>query len=248
MSAIQVVCGRRTCPFAVRQFVLATLAAMLPFFVGACSDGSGGPEDAGSTSSASGTDADNAANFACRFDDCEAIPERVLAPPRPACPGDEPEEGAACQMGGLSCSYGRSAAAFCRRYYECVGSAWVVPENRQSICENQPADFCPVSPEENAECTVGKIPDFVPCEYPGAIVCYCMGNPRFQVGAPGLWECYGPPQNPACPELLPNIGDGCAKTAQFCSYGIVEQGCYAPYANVYCYQGQWEIAGATCSL
>jgi hypothetical protein len=194
-------------------------------------------------------DAEDALNNACVLGDCEEVTARISPLPRPVCPLDEPQLGAACDAGGLTCTYGESASAYCRREYVCEDQSWVVCEHRRLSCLSQPEGFCPTEPENGATCTAGESDLlFVPCEYAGGITCHCIGNPVGVAGVQGEWECYGPPRNGSCPELLPNIGEGCANTGQYCSYGIVEQGCYAPYANVYCYQGAWEEAETSCSL
>jgi hypothetical protein len=193
-------------------------------------------------------DPQDPSNFACPLGDCEPIGTRVEPMPPPVCPTDEPGEGSGCTVDELQCSYGSSSAAYCRRYLVCTAGAWTVPPNRVSTCKMQPPEQCPAEPQPGATCTASEVSGFVPCEYDGAISCYCLGTP---VGVPGTtseWECYGPPRNGACPELLPNIGDGCAVNGQACHYGVVQQGCYAPYADVYCYQGAWEASSPTCSL
>ncbi|MFZ5895697.1 MAG: hypothetical protein ACOY0T_31865 [Myxococcota bacterium] len=189
------------------------------------------------------------ANFACPLDQvCTANGQRPKAVPKPSCPDSAPAEGSACSAEGLTCSYGDSVTAYCRSYLTCSAGSWKTPDNRKDVCLSQPANFCPAKPSQGAACTVGSVDVFVSCEYSGGVACYCLGNPVGITGAKGAWECYGPPRNSACPELLPNIGDGCSSNGQTCHYGIVQQGCYAPYADVFCYQGAWEAAQSTCTL
>lgn len=186
------------------------------------------------------TDYSNPLNHSCyRLGECEPLGQRVTAAPPPVCPTLEPSAAQPCAVEGLTCSYGSSVAAYCRRYYECTELVWQMPEALNAVCLSQPAGYCPPEPEPGSDCVVGEIRS-IPCEYPQAIGCYCQGNPPDRPGVTGQWRCYGPPRNGTCPELLPNLGDGCARTGQFCSYGYGFQACDAPYADVYCYQGAWE--------
>lgn len=203
---------------------------------------------AGAAGDSEDTSPNDPANFACVLGDCETIGERVEPMPAPVCPTEEPGEGSACIDDELQCSYGSSSSAYCRRYLVCTGGAWVVPATRVSTCMVQPPEQCPTEPQPGAACVSSEVNGNVSCEYGHGINCYCLGNP---VGAPrskSEWECYGPPRNGACPELLPNIGEGCAINGQACHYGIVQWGCHAPYADVYCYQGAWEVSSAICAL
>jgi hypothetical protein len=195
------------------------------------------------TSALSSTASDNPANHACSLEDCEVIGRRAPAEVGPVCPASPPEVSLPCEENGLKCSYGSSLTTYCREFFECIDHFWSAAEGS---CVSQPSDFCPVTPQPGQACTVGKIDAFVPCEYPEAVVCYCLGNPVGRLGASGRWDCYGPPPNGNCPEVVPNLGDGCSTTGQFCAYGVVGQGCDAPYATVYCRQGAWESAGAVC--
>ncbi len=202
---------------------------------------SGAAEDA--TTALQSTGSDNAANHSCVLGDCDVIGTRVAAEASPVCPVSNPEASSPCEQDGLKCSYGTSLVAYCREYFECVDHVWTTT---QSSCVSQTEGFCPSTPQPEQACVVGRINSFVPCEYPGAVVCYCLGNPVGRMGAAGEWECYGPPPNGNCPEVLPNLGDGCSTAGQFCEYGVVGQGCDAPYASVYCRQGAWESAGEVC--
>ena len=169
---------------------------------------------------------------------CEVIGARVAREASPVCPAAKPESGQDCEADGLTCSYGESLMAYCRDYVTCSHRVW----SHRTDCQVQPEGFCPAVPTPGLACVVGKVSAFVPCEYPPSVVCYCLGNP----GARGNWECYGPPRNGACPEVLPNLGDGCARPGQFCNYGVVGQGCSAPYANVSCSDGAWQREGTPC--
>jgi hypothetical protein len=131
----------------------------------------------------------------------------------------------------------------------CAEQSWRMPANRSASCMSHPDGFCPTSPLHRAECTTGEFDLlFIPCDYPNGVACHCVGNPVRAEGIQGEWECYGPPRNGACPEIMPNIGEGCARIGQFCGYGLVEQGCYASYASVLCDQGAWEEVEAACAL
>jgi hypothetical protein len=195
------------------------------------------------TSTLRSTASDNPANHACALKDCDVIGRRAPAELGPVCPASKPEASLPCETNSLECSYGSSLATYCREFFECVGRIWTVAE---SSCVSQPEGFCPATPQPGQACTVGRISVFVPCEYPEAVACYCLGNPKGRLGAAGRWECWGPPPNGNCPEVLPNLGDGCSTTGQYCEYGVVGQGCDAPYATVYCRQGAWESAGEVC--
>lgn len=215
--------------------------AALVWLVSACAG------DAASSQSADRSpDESNPANHPCMLGDCEATGGRATATRSPVCPSEEPEVAQPCEEEGITCTYGESVTAFCRRYYECANLSWQLQEGRTAGCAFQPETFCSAEPAPGSECTVGQVSVFVPCEYSAGVACYCIGNPVGVPGAPGEWECYGPPRNASCPELLPNLGEGCAASGQFCRYGIVTQACYAPYAQVYCYQGAWEAMGAGC--
>lgn len=135
----------------------------------------------------------------------------------PVCPTVEPETAEPCAVEGLLCTYGSSLAAYCRRHYQCTELTWQLPEVRNAHCVTQPAGFCPEEPQPGADCTQGEISYFVPCEYAQGVGCYCEGAEVHSPGTPGSWVCLGPPRNGACPERLPNLGDGCAiPTGDFC--------------------------------
>jgi hypothetical protein len=211
-------------------------------------EGSGGGSEAALGGSA-GRLGHDSSSFPCSLDEtCTASGQRPEATPKPSCPESLPPERSACHSEGIACSYGASVTAYCRTYVSCVSDVWTTPDNRKDVCLTQPTGFCPTEPAQGASCTVGDVDVFVPCEYPGGIACYCLGNPVGITGAHGAWECYAPPTSSACPALLPNIGDGCDTNGQSCHYGIVQQGCFAPYADVFCYQGAWEVAQAVCTL
>lgn len=212
------------------------------------SSGRGGDGAAGSVGGGA-VPSNDPSNFGCLLDrSCTPSGNRADPLPPPSCPALEPGEDEPCASPGLQCSYGDSVTAYCRRYYTCDQDSWTVPPSRSGTCVTQPSGFCPREPQHGEGCTVGEVDVFVACEYSGGIGCYCLGNPVGRVGAEGSWECYAPPTNPACPESLPNLGDGCAASGQVCHYGIVQQGCYAPYADVYCFQGAWEASSAACTL
>lgn len=212
-------------------------------------EGSAGRGGNSATGGSGAVPANDPSNFACLLDQrCTPGGERQDPLPPPSCPASEPSEGEPCETGEGECSYGDSVAAYCRSYFACVEGSWQVPSTRRGTCATHPEGFCPARPEHAASCTVGNVDVYVPCEYPNGVSCYCLGNPVGRVGATSTWECYAPPTNPACPELLPNLGDGCAENGQSCHYGIVQQGCFAPYADVYCFQGAWEASFPVCTL
>jgi hypothetical protein len=202
----------------------------------------------GSDESLRSTASDNPNNNGCRGENCEVIGRRVPAEPSKVCPSSKPEVSRGCEEEGVVCSYGSSLTAYCREVFECVGKVWTTPRYAMSTCVSQPEGFCPSEPVVGASCTVGEIDPHVACEYAHGVTCHCFGDPPGKSNVPGNWYCYGPPRNGSCPEILPNLGDGCARKGQFCGYGPVDQGCHAPYAHVYCRQGAWEVTGGTLCL
>lgn len=213
------------------------------FWLTACS-GDAAPD---SLSGLRSTSPENPINRACNFGDCEPVGDRVLSEPPPLCPALEPAAGQPCHSAGLKCSYGEGVVSYCRMFYDCIDGSWQAPQIENSVCVKQPEDYCPPAPEPDSPCAVGAVSSLIPCEYRDDVGCYCESNSQDVQGATGLWRCYGPPRNGACPKRLPNLGDGCATDGQYCSYGYVQQACDAPYADVYCYQGAWEVGGvAVC--
>lgn len=188
---------------------------------------------------------ENPNNHACRLESCKLIGERSAAGPRPTCPTSPPQVGEACENAGLECTYGENPSPFCREYFQCSGGIWSTLAGDSCM---ERSSTCPSEPRDGTMCTVGDEWAWVPCEYPDGVMCFCLGNPLGVPGADGEWECFGPPNNGACPTILPNLGEGCAPTGQFCNYGVQELGCNSPYAEVYCYQGEWEKTSSGCSL
>jgi len=174
---------------------------------------------------------------------CAVDGPRPVPTARPNCPQTEPADGAACDTPALTCSYGDSASAACRRSYDCRGSAgnstWLLNTALQASfpCTALPDGYCPATPPaELTECTVAAYN--MPCVY-GSLVCYCGGfSGPMDPGSPGKWGCAGPPADLACPALLPNLGEGCASEGTECDYA---DGCLDPdSANVFCHGGAWE--------
>ncbi len=193
--------------------------------------------------------ADNLSNYACRLEQgCAPTGERPAELPRPSCPETLPDIGGACDLEGLDCSYGDSLTSYCREYRVCTNRTWKTHPSRAGRCQSHPPEFCPEMPQDGASCITGSIDSVIPCEYSGSIACYCLGSPPNTEGAEGFWECYAPPRNGECPEVLPNVGDGCSINGKTCHYGIPAQGCGAPYVEVFCYQGAWEGLAGTCFL
>jgi hypothetical protein len=174
---------------------------------------------------------------------CAVEGPRPVPTAGPACPQAEPADGAACDTPLLTCAYGDSASAACRRSYDCQESAasakWVLNTALQESypCSTLPADYCPATPPvELTPCTVAAYN--MPCVY-GSLVCYCGGfSVPMDAGSSGKWGCVGPPADLACPALLPNVGEGCASEGTECDYA---DGCLDPAsANVFCHGGAWE--------
>jgi hypothetical protein len=183
-------------------------------------------------------------SIACRPDsaDCSVIGNRVAPLPSTVCPLERPEPGASCSRDGLSCSYGSSLTARCRTLFDCSKGKWQRTGGPaiDAQCEQQADGFCPGQhPKDGVKCVVGEVHASVSCDYPPAVSCYCAAGPSFP-GAAGNWECYAAPRNGNCPEVLPNLGDGCSTPGLQCRYGFTG-GCYAsPFGTVFCYQGSWE--------
>jgi hypothetical protein len=227
------------------RHTMLTRAAMasLGVFAGAC----GGQSDGQAVTPDTRTHL-NPGNHPCAIGECIDVPGRTTVAPRPFCPTDEPAVDEPCDSSpSMVCSYGESLTSFCRARYACQNRRWAVVG--QQTCAEIPADHCPSQPAPAAPCTTPPGGAFFPCEYSGGIGCYCVPWSSFGLEAPdqpGAWECYGPPSNADCPERLPNVGEGCEVIEQYCRYGVAQEGCYAPYASVYCYGGAWEMAEAGC--
>jgi hypothetical protein len=191
---------------------------------------------------------DDPLNNPCEFGDCTVVGSRVAPVPGPVCPRGEPNAGDQCGD-AATCTYGNSVSSHCRREYQCTNDIWVAQESRPFGCASHPESYCSSEPQPGGVCTTDEFERFfIPCEFPGGVRCHCVGNPVTRAGIQGQWECFGPPRNGACPELLPNLGDGCLENGQYCNYGIVEESCYSPYAGVYCSQGVWEKTDEGCAL
>ena len=156
---------------------------------------------------------------------------------RPECPEVEPSAGAACGRADLSCGYGDSPSAECRRLYVCDGVWTVPPSKEQWPCDDLPADFCPgAMPSNRAPCEAALPGSAQPCAY-DEVRCYC-GPPNAPPSIPHVWICFAPPQNPDCPVELPNVGEGCDAQGTLCHYGL---SCYGPRENyLRCNDEAWQ--------
>lgn len=196
----------------------------------------------------SGSATDDSEGYACLLPECRAITGRAEPLAKPTCPTNEPAAGDVCTINGLKCSYGTSQASYCRKFFLCTAGEWTLADEPKATCVKQPDSFCPAKPNDGLTCIVGDTDVYVPCEYDGGVLCYCIGNPPGKPSASDKWACYGPPSNKNCPANLPNLGDGCANTGLTCHYGVQQQGCYSPYADVYCFKGVWEASEPRCLL
>jgi len=196
-------------------------------------------------SGAAGKDEPPGSKDVC-FGGCQDDTPRPRPLPRPVCPEQEPEDGADCATPSLTCSYGDAPIAQCRHAYSCDAGVWKLDTSRMSSrpCEPLPESYCPATPQHMMPCTVA-IPG-IPCPYEG-LSCLCLARDPAP-GRPGNWVCYGPPQNPACPAELPNLGEGCASNGTACDYSF--DGCTAdPNSSLFCYEGAWEQGeGYNCAL
>jgi hypothetical protein len=173
-----------------------------------------------------------------RVPPCDDPLERPVPGPRPACPDSEPSAGAPCAMEGLVCGYGDAPLANCRNYFACAGGSWTLDARLDSDrfpCE-PPADYCPPeAPSLRDPCTAP--PGLVTCVYDD-VLCNCVSGQHWATDGAQQWLCYGPPDDPDCPETLPNLGEGCATPGVQCSY--VEDCEFPPYSTVFCFGDAWE--------
>jgi hypothetical protein len=197
----------------------------------------------GGASARGGTGGEEPLGLPC-FDDpldrvppCEQELERPVPDPRPVCPESEPQVGDSCTEAGLLCSYGEAATSSCRAYYQCSEGSWTLDtrlDPERYPCE-PPAGHCPPEPPTLGDgCT--PPPGYTPCVYED-VMCSCVAGNHWATSAE-QWLCYGPPDDPSCPALLPNIGEGCSTQGVQCSY--VEDCEFPPYSTVFCYDGAWE--------
>lgn len=158
----------------------------------------------------------------------------------------EPDVGAACQ-GEARCGYGDSAAPQCRTVYDCAGGAWQADDSlkQRYSCEPLPDDYCPSRPQHERSCVIGT--PGLGCQYDGDLTCVCRAREPAP-GKNGTWICFGPPANPRCPAVMPNLGEGCADQGLACNYDT--DGCTAaPISSLFCFEGAWEQGeGYVCAL
>jgi hypothetical protein len=204
---------------------------------------------AGSACSSSGGPSEYAAgeenpdNRFCLLPQCDRNVRRVEPLPAPVCPATEPTQATECAVEGLRCSYGDSLVSHCWRFHTCTNQSWVMQATDPNGCESPPDGYCPESALQGQQCATAPAIARLACRYPGGVQCYCGER----TGGGATWGCYGPPNNPACPEILPNLGEGCGKLGQFCNY-VEAEDCSLVYSGVRCYQGAWEAAEGTCLL
>lgn len=167
---------------------------------------------------------------------CPPATSRPVALPRPECPESEPVAGAPCTKADLRCGYGGGRTPYCRTEYQCTGT-WQITARPLPLCPDLAGDRCsPRMPEPGAACVVGALVD-VPCEY-DELSCRCAASLLVNPGDPGRWLCYGPPADVACPEILPNVGEGCTSPGHECWYD--PEGCLDPRLYVACREGTWQ--------
>ena len=177
-------------------------------------------------------------SFPCLDMPCADTGPRPTPLPRPKCPTTEPNAGDACDQEALYCEYGEAPAVYCRSAYTCenagAGNAWVTDAALTKVYPCTPATptVCPSAPAARSPCDASLLG--LACQYPG-LVCHCSLPSK---GQPG-WACFGAPENLACPEHLPNIGEGCAPNGIECDYAF--DSCDpTPDREVFCYEGAWE--------
>ena len=212
---------------------------------GAEAASSGSPETAGA---GNGAGIDNSLSFPCLDEPCAVDGPRPLPLPRPHCPDTEPKAGQTCEMADLYCGYGNSAAASCRRAYRCTssssGATWVADEtiDKTRPCVEPTVAACPANPAPRTRCSDAASYG-ASCQYPG-LVCSCWQSAKGN--GPG-WACLGAPANLACPEHLPNVGEGCTPSGIECDYAL--DGCdQVPNSTLFCNEGAWENGQALACL
>jgi hypothetical protein len=163
------------------------------------------------------------------------------SPSSPAtCPPSEPAAGTGCSKAALACGYGKARISPCRSYYLCSGGEWEPDRFFQQAypCKEVPPEYCPSTPPATGSpCTVSDVGSPFPCIY-DASLCFCT-NPLGGPSSPGTWACHGPPDDPACPTTLPNIGEACRAPGAQCNYpaGVCPE---PPHTNVLCDDGVWQ--------
>jgi hypothetical protein len=170
---------------------------------------------------------------------------------RPACPEQEPAAGTDCGLEGIECSYGSSVVWMCRHLATCWHYSWQVIRNP---CPQPPEGFCPEAPPtDGQECTpdpaitpieVARVLLWATCVYDGGVACECFSWCGDVASCPFRWECFGPPDDPDCPLVVPNLGQGCATEGTECNYG---DPCKTG-ERVICRDGLWQRAGYPCPL
>jgi len=199
-------------------------------------------------SSTSDSPPSDSASVPCLGPCSDDLGQRPKPLPAPQCPNDEPTLGQPCQAAEATCSYGDELEVACRRFYQCE-MTWTTPERLPVSCEEarRATESCPAKPPvQGGACTVSSAGQGVGCSYSN-VTCYCRGRALLPPGGPGSWTCVGPPEDPRCPAILPNLGTGCAVNGVECVY--VGDGCSAqPYTNVFCFRGAWEEGqGSACA-
>jgi hypothetical protein len=189
-----------------------------------------------------GADASGPSAAPCRTS-CPPAAVRAVALPRPECPEVEPTPGVACGDPGLRCGYGGGRTPYCRTEYQCKGT-WQSTARPLPGCPTPNREACPpTKPAAGDACVVGTLID-VPCEY-GETSCRCGAGPLASEGDPGRWLCYGPPADTACPEIVPNVGEGCRTPGRECWYD--PEGCLDARLYVTCRGGSWQPGdGPSC--
>jgi hypothetical protein len=207
--------------------------------------GKGSNADAGSGNSGGVDNNASVSSSPCIDQPCSDTGPRPTPLPRPHCPTTEPNAGDTCSNASLYCEYGDSPAVNCRTAYTCAkadaGTAWVADIALSKVYACDSAASCPSTPAPRTPCDVGSLGSA--CKYPG-LVCSCRLSSHHMPG----WSCLGAPENPICPEYLPNIGEGCAPNGVECDYAV--DSCDpTPNRTLFCYEGAWERGrDLTCAL
>lgn len=214
---------------------------------GQAAGGAGGALDGG-TSSSGGVSSTNgggpglaggmASSLPCIDQACPDTGPRPTTLRRPKCPDSAPVVGDPCPDTTLYCSYGDSPAVNCRHAYQCTASAgsshWEEDPalTKAGPCVPPTARACPSAPMPRTPCDQASVT--LACQYPG-LVCQCVRSSR---GGSG-WQCLGAPENTACPEHLPNVGEGCMPSGLECDYAV--NSCDpTPNRTLFCFDGAWE--------
>ena len=184
--------------------------------------------------------------FTCNGDAWEDVsPTCNPPPPELECPQAAPAQGETCgeYEPGLECVYGDDSS--CPREFICNDGAWedvsptCNPPPPESECPEQrprPGDSCE-GYELGLECDSAVNQS----SCPEASVVFC--------GSSGEWEgqplsCNPPPPEPECPQIAPNMSEGCEEYEPGSECGYEDGSCWLQFM---CNDGAWQDVSPTCN-